>query len=117
MEKKQKFKWSYVVIPVIILLGANLYYFQKNVSETSNVDSVESTVKELLLQNSIFVNSKPAIYNIKDLSELESSVSQEVKNQAEQYDQVFYYKTEKLLVLYRPKTESIISVETLSEEK
>ena len=115
MRKKSKIKIKYIVFGVIFLLILNYYFFQQRLNEQFALERTQYRVAAILQENGIEVKSVPAVYNIKDKENINFLTNGDIRNKAALYDQVVYYKDERLLLLYRPETKNIIAVTHLEK--
>ncbi len=113
MPKVPKIKSSYFLVGIIFLLVANYHSFSRSFSETARVETTDEMVARVLFRNGIQVTSLPGVYNVKDTSKIDISLNQEMREKVKSYDQILYYKTEGLIVLYRPSDKSVVAVTTL----
>lgn len=104
---------KFIIPVVVVLLMLNYYFFKKNIEEQFAIQGTTYTVAAILQENNIEVQSTPAVYNIKDKEHINFLTNGEIRNKAQKNDQIVYYKTENLLVLYRPETKNIVTVSTL----
>ncbi|MEK9173867.1 MAG: hypothetical protein AAB845_01215 [Patescibacteria group bacterium] len=115
MAKLLKIKRGYFVFGVVILLVGNYQLFNKAFKETTEIETTDEMVARILFKNGIQVTSLPGVYNIKDTHQIDVSLNSEMREKAELYDQILYYKPENILVLYRPSTKSIITATSLAK--
>lgn len=95
------------------MLAANYHSFDKSFSQETQVETTDEMVARVLFKNGIQVTSAPGVYNVKDTSKIDISLNQEMREKVELYDQILYYKSESILVLYRPSTRSVVAATTL----
>ena len=115
MPKVPKIKPGYFLVGVIFLLVANYHSFDRSLNQEIAVETADETVARILFRNGIQVTSVPGIYNVKDREKIDISLGDEMRENVEQYDQILYYKPEKILVLYRPSAKSVITVTELEK--
>lgn len=113
MWKIIKKNTKFIIPIVVVLLVFNYYFFKKNIEEQFAIQNTTQVVAAILQENNIEVRSTPAVYNIKDKEHINFLTNGEIRNKAQRYDQIVYYKAENILVLYRPETKSIVTVSTL----
>jgi hypothetical protein len=113
MSKLPKIKPTYFLIGLIVLLVANYHSFDVAFSEDTRVETTDEMVAKVLFKNGIQVVSVPGVYNVKDISKIDISLNKEMHEKVEVYDQILYYKSEGILVLYRPSTRSVVAATTV----
>ena len=115
MLKMPKIKIKYLFLLIIFLLAVNYLIFQNSLKDQFAVERTNDVVAAVLQENGIEVKSVPAVYNIKDVGNINFLSNADIRDKARKYDQIVYYEKENIIVLYRPETKSIITASTLSK--